>query len=270
VQAELVSVQDGATIRVRLPEGNEALVLLIGIDAPAPTECYGAESAARPAELLRGRTVELEADQTDKDKDGRLLRYVWVWGEDGVRRHVNEEMAKGGLAGVYDAKPNSRYQAALNEAQRAAQAQKVGLWAECGKVHTPRKPPKIAVEGRAPTTTTIGADFRFVITITNQGPQPIDNLAIHVSQNYLRRFVRVGALPAYSYIDSSGSGIYVFGPLAAGQTQTYTIALSPKEAGNFTGPTLIFDRGSGGGIGTQLQFSDGNYELWPNTVVLSR
>jgi hypothetical protein len=58
-----------------------------------------------------------------------------------VRRHVNEEMAKGGFAGVYDAKPNSRYQAALDEAQRTAQAQKVGLWAECGKVHAPPKPP---------------------------------------------------------------------------------------------------------------------------------
>ena len=141
VLAELVGVQDGATIRVRMPQGYEESVLLIGIDAPLKTECYGQEAAARPAALLQGRTVELEADQTDRDKGGRLLRYVWVWGEDGVRRQVNLELAKGGLAGVYTAAPDIRYQEALFAAQREAQAQKLGLWGACAKLHAPPPPP---------------------------------------------------------------------------------------------------------------------------------
>ncbi len=138
--SQLVSVIDGATITVRLPDNTNASVLLIGVDAPVATECYGAESAARTTALLQGRTVELEADTLDKDQGGRLLRYVWVWGEDGVRRQVNLEMAKGGLAAVYSSAPNVRYQADMTAAQKSAQSQKLGLWAACGKAHAPIPP----------------------------------------------------------------------------------------------------------------------------------
>ncbi len=140
VVSQLVAVVDGATITVRLPDNTNASVLLIGVDAPVPNECYGAESAARINTLLQGRTVELEADALDKDQGGRLLRYVWVWGEDGVRRQVNLEMAKGGLAAVYSSKPNVRYEADMAAAQKAAQAQKLGLWSTCGKAHAPIPP----------------------------------------------------------------------------------------------------------------------------------
>ncbi len=138
--SQLVAVVDGATITVRLPDNTETSVLLIGVDAPLVTECYGAESAARTTALLQGRTVELEGDTLDKDRGGRLLRYVWVWGEDGVRRQVNLEMAKGGLAAVYSSAPNVRYQADMTAAQKTAQTQKIGLWSACGKAHTPIPP----------------------------------------------------------------------------------------------------------------------------------
>lgn len=51
VAAQLVGVADGATIRVRLPDGSEPFVLLVGADAPLPNECYGAEAAARTTAL---------------------------------------------------------------------------------------------------------------------------------------------------------------------------------------------------------------------------
>ncbi len=149
--SQLVSVIDGATITVRLPDNTETSVLLIGVDAPLSTECYGTEAAARTTTLLQGRTVELEADTLDKDQGGRLLRYVWVWGEDGVRRQVNLEMAKGGLAAVYGSAPNVRYQADMVAAQKSAQAQKLGLWSACGKAHAPI-PPTPTPLGRCSTT----------------------------------------------------------------------------------------------------------------------
>jgi endonuclease YncB( thermonuclease family) len=135
--AQLVAVQDGATIKVRLPDNTEASVLMIGVDTPFPNECFGAESAARTTQLLEGQTVELEADQQDKNAAGQLLRYVWVWNADGIRRHVNLELAKGGLAAVYNAAPNGRYQADLDAAQKAAKSAGQGLWARCGKAHAP-------------------------------------------------------------------------------------------------------------------------------------
>lgn len=149
--AQLVAVSDGATIKVRLPDNTEASVLMIGVDTPFPSECFGAESAVRTTQLLQGRTVELEADKQDKNAAGQLLRYVWVWGEDGIRRHVNLELAKGGLAAVYNAAPNGRYQADLDTAQKTAQAQKQGLWASCGKAHA-LIPPTPTPLGRCSST----------------------------------------------------------------------------------------------------------------------
>lgn len=151
VMSQLVAVIDGGTITVQLPDNTKTSVLLIGVDAPLSTECYGAESAARATALLQGRTVELEADTQDKDQGGRLLRYVWVWGEDGVRRQVNLEMAKGGLAAVYSSAPNVRYQADMAAAQKTAQAQKLGLWSACGKAHAPIPPTPTPI-GRCSTT----------------------------------------------------------------------------------------------------------------------
>lgn len=140
VQAQVVDIPDAATIKVRMPDGTEALVLLIGIDSPLRSECYGTEAAARTTALLERGTVELEADARDKDAAGRLLRYAWVWGQDGIRRHINVELAKGGLADVYQAAPNSRYQAELDAAQKAAKSQGLGLWGACGKAHAAIKP----------------------------------------------------------------------------------------------------------------------------------
>lgn len=162
--AQLIDVPDAATIRVRLPDNSEVSVLMIGVDTPLPNECFGAEAAARTTSLLQGHTVELEADAQDKDSAGRLLRYVWVWGDDGVRRHVNLELAKGGLAAVYKAAPNSRYQADLDAAQKNAQAQQLGLWASCGKAHvaippTPAPRPLPTSTPIPPVTSNVGVTF---------------------------------------------------------------------------------------------------------------
>lgn len=76
--------------------------------------------------------------------------------------------------------------------------------------------------------------------------------------------------PAIRDEDSLGSRIFYLGWLKEGETRTYTITLSPKEAGEFSGQISFFDRSVGGPIGKQLKFANGMDELSLKTTVLAR
>ena len=87
--AEVVRVIDGDTIEVELG-GKLAVVRYIGVDTPETKhpgrgiECFGPEASKYNQQMVGGREVILEKDVTDRDRYGRLLRYVWV--EDKVSR----------------------------------------------------------------------------------------------------------------------------------------------------------------------------------------
>lgn len=127
----VVAVVDGDTIKVASQDTVETL-RLIGMDTPEtkdprkPVQCFGAEAAAKAAELLSGRQVHLEADPTqgERDKYGRLLRYVWR--EDGL--FFNEWMIRNGYAHEYTYATPYRYQADFRAAQRDAADHQRGLW----------------------------------------------------------------------------------------------------------------------------------------------
>ena len=80
----LVAVVDGDTIRVRRADGTQERVRYIGIDTPEsvtperPVEPWGKDASEANAALLAKGTVYLERDISDRDRFGRLLRYVWV------------------------------------------------------------------------------------------------------------------------------------------------------------------------------------------------
>jgi micrococcal nuclease len=136
--ATVVSVIDGDTIKVDTDSGSaEQLetVRLIGIDAPelakarVAAECKAPESTAYLKALIGTNQLRLEADptQTDRDRYGRLLRFVFA-GE----RDLNLEMLKAGLAKEYTYDKAYRYQGAYRQAQLEAQAARIGVWsAEC-------------------------------------------------------------------------------------------------------------------------------------------
>src|SRR3989344_3961906 len=72
-------VVDGDTIQV---EGGEKIRYL-GVNTPESTtkkECFGKEAAAKNREMVEGKTVRLEKGRRDRDKYGRLLRFVYVDG----------------------------------------------------------------------------------------------------------------------------------------------------------------------------------------------
>ena len=83
--ARVTKIVDGATIDVEV-DGRVMRVRYLGIEIPnegAPVKDTPlAESALQYNRfLVEGRTVELEQGVSDKDPQGRLLRYVYVDGE---------------------------------------------------------------------------------------------------------------------------------------------------------------------------------------------
>lgn len=115
----VVKVIDGDTIEI---EGGYR-VRYIGIDAPEKDEPYYWEASETNRRLVEGKRVRLERDAEDRDKYGRLLRYVWV---DDVM--VNAELVRLGCAYSHPYPPNLKYQDYLLEMEEQARERRLGIW----------------------------------------------------------------------------------------------------------------------------------------------
>jgi micrococcal nuclease len=128
---QVVRVVDGDTIEVRL-DGQNQKVRLIGIDTPEvvdprqPVQCFGQEASRQAHQLLDGQTIELQADPTqdNKDKYGRLLRYVYL----PDHTLVNLLLIQEGYAHEYTYQIPYIYQAQFRQAEQQARQQQKGLW----------------------------------------------------------------------------------------------------------------------------------------------
>jgi micrococcal nuclease len=154
--ASVLEVVDGDTVKVRV-DGRVETLRLIGLDTPEtvdprrPVQCFGREASARAKELLPpGTPVRLETDPTqgDRDKYGRLLRYLRL--PDG--RLFNEVMIAEGYATEYTYRLPHRYQAAFRQAQSDARRADRGLWspATCGGDRRRPAPPVAAAPAAPP------------------------------------------------------------------------------------------------------------------------
>lgn len=130
--ARILSVIDGDTVDVQI-DGKTERLRLIGIDTPEtkdprkPVQCYGREASARTAAILSpGRSVILEADpsQGERDKYGRLLRYVWL----DKSTCFNLMMIRDGYAFEYTYGTPYKYQSNFKAAQKTAETAQSGLW----------------------------------------------------------------------------------------------------------------------------------------------
>ncbi|MGH7303179.1 MAG: thermonuclease family protein, partial [Candidatus Rokuibacteriota bacterium] len=110
IEGTVVRVVDGDTIHVQLAEHVEK-IRYIGVNTPEihhPTrgeEPGGREAAEVNRRLVVGRRVRLELDVRTRDRNGRLLAYVWVGDT-----MVNAELIRRGYAQVMTVPPNVRYQ----------------------------------------------------------------------------------------------------------------------------------------------------------------
>jgi micrococcal nuclease len=126
-------VVDGDTLVVKDFKGVSYKVRMIGVNTPETVdprkkvECFGKEASAFSKKMLSDKNVILEQDdsQSDKDKYGRLLRYVYL---DGVL--VNKMIIENGFGYEYTYNTPYKFQKEFKDAQKRAEINKVGLWAD--------------------------------------------------------------------------------------------------------------------------------------------
>lgn len=122
--ALVTRVIDGDTIIVLL-NGKEEKVRLIGIDTPERGRPYFYEATKKTAELVLGKKVKLVKDVSERDRYGRLLRYVYVG-----NLFVNAELVRQGFAMVYTYPPDVKFSEYFLKLQQEARKAKQGLWGE--------------------------------------------------------------------------------------------------------------------------------------------
>lgn len=130
-QVQMVRVIDGDTIVVRMEDGTEEHVRIIGIDAPEThggtnPDCYAAEATASLKKEIDQSFVTLISQPSDnRDKYNRLLRYIDNEGID-----VGALLLRGGYARNYPWFPHPRL-SSYAQAEASAKEREVGLWGEC-------------------------------------------------------------------------------------------------------------------------------------------
>jgi micrococcal nuclease len=118
-QAVVARVIDGDTLEL---EGGER-VRLIGIDTPEKgEECF--EEAKKGLErLVLGRSVLLAKDVSERDKYGRLVRFVYL---DGLL--VNLVLVEEGFAHSFEYNPDTSLAPAFRESEARASVKGGCLW----------------------------------------------------------------------------------------------------------------------------------------------
>lgn len=132
-QTTVVKVIDGDTLEV-LIDGKKEKVRVIGINTPETVdprravECFGKEASDKAKSLLSGKEVRLEEDPTqdNRDKYGRLLRYVFF--TDGTDFGLT--MVSEGYAYEYTYDVPYKYQKQYKKAQIESEKGEKGLWSD--------------------------------------------------------------------------------------------------------------------------------------------
>lgn len=125
--ARISRVVDGDTVELE----NGQKVRYIGIDAPEtvdprrPVGCFGKEASDKNKELVDGKNARFVKDVSERDKYGRLLRYVYIG-----NLFVNEYLVREGYAKASSYPPDVEYRDLFREAEADARVNKRGFWAD--------------------------------------------------------------------------------------------------------------------------------------------
>jgi len=121
--AQFVKNHDGDTITVTL-NGKKETVRLIGVDTAEIKQGYwGTEAQKFTENFIKGKTIKLETDISERDMYGRLLAYVFVDG-----KFLNLALAQEGYATLLTYQPNVKYVDQFTKAQKEARDSKKGIW----------------------------------------------------------------------------------------------------------------------------------------------
>lgn len=139
--AKVISVTDGDTIVVDI-NGKTEKLRFIGIDTPEthhpnkPVQHFGKEASDYTTKQLTNKTIYLQKDVSERDKYGRLLRYVWLVKpstnepskEEVIANCFNAELVKNGYAHAYTYPPDVKYNEIFKELETKAREKHIGLW----------------------------------------------------------------------------------------------------------------------------------------------
>src|SRR6267142_5820334 len=133
---QVVDVIDGNTILVNMGERSET-VRYIGIITqehrrPPGPEALPGEAIQANRQLVGRQQVRMELDTLERDRDGRLLAYVYV-----ADRMVNAELVRRGSAEVMTVQPNVRHRDLFVTLEQEARDNRRGLWADPSEPTTP-------------------------------------------------------------------------------------------------------------------------------------
>lgn len=123
VTAQLIRVVDGDTIEVLIGSATET-VRYIGVDTPERGQPGYQTATGANATLLGDGALWLAKDRSERDRYGRLLRYVY--NADGVR--VNQALVAQGWAQPVEYPPDTAYAAELRQAAVEAAQAGLGFW----------------------------------------------------------------------------------------------------------------------------------------------
>ena len=118
----VLEVLDGNTIVVVLDDETET-VRYIGVSVGVPGESFNRTASLANQSWVEGQIVILERDGDNRDREGRLLRYVYVNNE-----MVNAVLLAGGLARYQPHPYNNRHNSLLLSAEDAARDARRGIW----------------------------------------------------------------------------------------------------------------------------------------------
>ena len=126
-QAEVIRVITGDTLEVKRLDQPNAIaerVRLVGIDAPDLRQTpWGPDAQAELSQLVVGQAVRLEFINPPRDRDNRLLAYVW---QGNVL--INGALVSAGLALVSPQANGSPYEQQLRHSQGEARTLGRGIW----------------------------------------------------------------------------------------------------------------------------------------------
>lgn len=131
---QVVDVIDGDTLDVWM-DGKEVRIRLLGVDTPetvrpgSPVECFGRQASEFTKKALLGEVVSIETDptQSEYDRYGRLLAYVFLEGES---LSFNQKLLSDGYATLYRNSVPIQLFEQFEEAERLARENDRGLWGE--------------------------------------------------------------------------------------------------------------------------------------------
>lgn len=131
---QVAGITDGDTLKVKIGDKTEK-VRVIGINTPETQnkkQCFGKEASSKMQSLAQSKKVRLEADssQDDRDRYGRLLRFVFL--EDGT--DIGKTLVSEGFAHEYIYSKPYKYASAYKLAESDAKTRALGFWAAetCG------------------------------------------------------------------------------------------------------------------------------------------